>query len=280
MDFDFSAILALAVLVAGVIWALDVTFWEPRRRHAADALTGAGTIKGMDTLHEAKEKLLKEPLLIEYSRSLFPVLLIVLLLRSFIVEPFRIPSGSMMPTLLVGDFILVNKFSYGLRLPVVDSKIVGIGEPERGDVVVFRYPKDPSTDYIKRVIGLPGDRIRYEKKQLTINGQLIKQSDFESYVGVGSGVTMSGASLRDEQLFDANHQILVEANKGIFEGMEFVVPEGSYFVMGDNRDNSNDSRYWGFVPEKNLVGKAFFIWMNWDSKASGIGWGRIGSTIK
>lgn len=280
MDVDFSAILALAVLVSGIIWVLDVKFWEPRREHAADMLTDAGGIKGMETLDEAREKLLKEPLLIEYSRSLFPVLLAVLLLRSFVVEPFRIPSGSMMPTLLVGDFILVNKFSYGLRLPVVDTKIVGIGDPERGDVVVFRYPKNPSTDYIKRVIGLPGDKVRYQKKQLTINGQLIKQSGFESYVGVGSGVTMSGASLRDEQLFNANHQILVEANKGIFEGMEFVVPENSYFVMGDNRDNSNDSRYWGFVPEENLVGKAFMIWMNWDSKASGVAWGRIGSSIK
>lgn len=280
MDFDFSAILVLAVLVSGVFWALDVVLWEPKRRRAAAAFSGAGEIQGMDALNEAKEKILKEPLLIEYSRSLFPVLLIVLLLRSFIVEPFRIPSGSMMPTLLVGDFILVNKYSYGLRLPVADTKIVGVSEPERGDVVVFRYPKNPSTDYIKRVIGLPGDRVRYQKKQLFINGIAIKQSSFESYVGVGSGVTMSGASLRDEQLFDVNHQILVEANKGLFEGMEFMVPEGNYFVMGDNRDNSNDSRYWGFVPEENLVGRAFMVWMNWDSKASGIGWGRIGNMIK
>ena len=280
MDFDFSAILVLAVFITGIIWALDAMLWEPKRRRAAVALADSGKIHGLEALEEAKEKALKEPLLIEYSRSLFPVLLIVLLLRSFIVEPFRIPSGSMMPTLLVGDFILVNKFSYGLRLPVVNTKVVGLGDPVRGDVVVFRYPKDPATDYIKRVIGLPGDRVVYYKKQLIINGQPIVQTDFSSYTGVGSGVSMSGASLRTEQLFDVNHQILVEENKGIFEGMEFVVPEGNYFVMGDNRDNSNDSRYWGFVPDENLVGKAFMIWMNWDSKASGVAWGRIGSSIE
>lgn len=280
MDFDFSAILVLAVVVSGILWALDVKLWEPKRVRAAEALSGSGQIQDADTLEEAQEKLLKEPLLIEYSRSLFPVLLIVLLLRSFIFEPFRIPSGSMMPTLLVGDFILVNKFSYGLRLPVVNSKIIDIAEPERGDVVVFRYPKDPSTDYIKRVIGLPGDHVIYVNKQLFVNGQPVKQLGTESYVGVGSGVSMSGAALREEQLFGANHQILLEENKGIYERMDFRVPEDSYFVMGDNRDNSNDSRYWGFVPEQNLVGKAFMIWMNWDSKASGVAWGRIGTSIE
>jgi signal peptidase I len=280
MDLDFSALLVLAVFVTGVLWALDALLWEPKRRRAALALEQPGGIYDKATREEAQEKILKEPLLIEYSRSLFPVLLIVLILRAFIVEPFRIPSGSMMPTLLAGDFILVNKFSYGLRLPVINTKVVELGEPQRGDVVVFRYPVDPSTDYIKRVIALPGDHVSYVNKQLIINGEPVRQTAAGSYVGVGSGVAMTGAQVWDEQLFEVNHQILIEPHKGTFERMEFDVPEGSYFVMGDNRDNSNDSRYWGFVPEQNLVGKAFMIWMYWDSKAGGVAWSRLGSTIE
>jgi signal peptidase I len=279
MDFDFPAIMVSATFITGIIWGLDAMLWAPKRRAAAELLTEGGPSVGdRETLDEAKAKLLKEPVLVEYARSLFPVILIVLLLRSFLVEPFRIPSGSMMPTLLVGDFILVNKFAYGIRLPVLDTKIIEVGEPERGDVVVFRYPKNPSIDYIKRVVGLPGDRVAYYKKQIFINGEPIKQEGAESYMGIGAGVAMSGALVRNEDLMGVNHQILIDASKGTMQG-EFTVPQGQYFVMGDNRDNSNDSRYWGFVPEANLVGKAFMIWMNWDSKADGISWERIGDTI-
>jgi signal peptidase I len=264
MNFDFPAIMVTAVFFTGTVWALDAWLWAPKRR--AQAAT-------------SEASMLKEPLLVEYSRSLFPVILIVLLLRSFLVEPFRIPSGSMMPTLLVGDFILVNKFAYGLRLPVLDTKFVGVGEPKRGDVVVFRYPKDPSIDYIKRVIGLPGDRIAYYDKKLFINGEPMEQSALDTYVGVGSGVSMSGAKVHNEHLGDVQHDILIDPTRGTVEG-EFRVPEGHYFMMGDNRDNSNDSRYWGFVPEENLVGKAFMIWMNWDGQGSGVTWARIGNSIE
>ena len=281
MDFNFPAIMVSAVFITGIIWATDAMLWAPKRRAAAGALSEqtTGTAGNQsESLSEAKEKLLKEPVLVEYARSLFPVILAVLVLRSFLVEPFRIPSGSMMPTLLVGDFILVNKFAYGVRLPVMNSKIISIGEPERGDVMVFRYPKNPSIDYIKRVIGLPGDKVAYYNKQVFINGVPAKQEGQESYQGVGSGVSMSGAKLRVEHLLGVDHNILIDEGRGTIEG-EFTVPEGQYFVMGDNRDNSNDSRYWGFVPEENLVDKAFMIWMNWDSKASGIAWDRIGSSI-
>ena len=278
MDFNFPAIMVSAVFVTGIIWLLDAYVLAPRRREAADALSEQ-SVSSASTLTEAKEKLLKEPILVEYARSLFPVILAVLVLRSFLVEPFRIPSNSMMPTLLTGDFILVNKFSYGIRLPVLNSKIIDVGEPARGDVMVFRYPKDPSIDYIKRVIGLPGDKVAYYNKQLFINGEPAKQETKGTFIGVGSGVPMSGATVRLEHLLGVDHDILIDDNRGTMEG-EFIVPEGHYFVMGDNRDNSNDSRYWGFVPEENLVGKAFMIWMNWDSKASGIAWDRLGSTIK
>ena len=278
MNFDFPAIMVSAVFITGLIWAMDAVLWAPKRRKAVEALAGhdAG---GAESLLKTKEKLLKEPVLVEYARSLFPVILVVLLLRSFLVEPFRIPSGSMMPTLLVGDFILVNKFSYGIRLPVLNTKIIDVGEPQHGDVMVFRYPKNPSIDYIKRVIGLPGDRIAYYNKKLFINGEPIAQDQDGAYVGVGSGVSMSGARVFHEQLLGVEHNILIDEHRGTVEG-EFVVPEGHYFVMGDNRDNSNDSRYWGFVPEENLVGKAFMIWMNWDANASGIAWSRLGNSIK
>ena len=279
MDFDFPAIMVTAVFVTGLIWAIDTLLWAPKRRLAAEALSGQLDAGNAARNEEVKEKILKEPILVEYARSLFPVILVVLLLRSFLVEPFRIPSGSMMPTLLVGDFILVNKFAYGIRLPVLDVKVIDVGEPGRGDVTVFRYPKNPSIDYIKRVIGLPGDRIAYYNKRLLVNGNPIVQEGNKPYVGEGSGVSMSGAKLRSEQLLGVAHDILIDESKGTLEG-EFIVPEGQYFVMGDNRDNSNDSRYWGFVPEENLVGKAFMVWMNWDSKASGIAWDRLGSSIK
>jgi len=200
------------------------------------------------------------------------------LLRSFLVEPFRIPSGSMMPTLLVGDFILVNKYAYGIRLPVLNRKVVDLGEPQRGDVVVFRFPKDPRVDYIKRVVGVPGDHVVYRNKTLFINGKQVPQIPQGSYIGTGSGLSMSGAELRREALGDVKHDILVVPRVSGVE-TDTVVPAGHYFVMGDNRDNSNDSRYWGFVPDENLVGRAFMIWMNWDSAASGVGWERIGDSI-
>jgi signal peptidase I len=278
MDFDFPFIMVSAVFFTGIIWALDALLWAPKRRFAAEAL--ADQAETITRPGEASTRTLKEPVLVEYSKSLFPVILVVLLLRSFLVEPFRIPSGSMMPTLLVGDFILVNKFAYGIRLPVLDTKIIAIGEPKRGDVVVFRYPKDPSIDYIKRVVGVPGDHVAYYNKKLLINGVPIEQTSLGRFEGVGAGVAMSGAEMLKEQSFDTRYKILIDSTKGTLEG-EFDVPPGRYFVMGDNRDNSNDSRYWGFVPEENLVGKAFMIWMNWDSETDGIGidWGRIGDNL-
>ena len=245
-----------------------------RRRRQADALVAAGEAAGSATVTGT----LKEPTWIEYSKSFFPVILAVLLLRSFLVEPFRIPSGSMMPTLLVGDFILVNKYAYGIRLPVVNKKVMELGEPERGDVVVFRFPRDPSVDYIKRVVGVPGDHVVYQDKTLYINDQKVEQMQEGSYIGIGSGLSMSGADLRSEMMGEVKHDILVVNGVGGVS-TDVVVPEGHYFVMGDNRDNSNDSRYWGFVPDGNLVGKAFMIWMNWDSAAGGVGWDRIGDSI-
>ena len=219
----------------------------------------------------------REPVVVEYARSFFPVILIVLLFRSFLAEPFKIPSGSMMPTLLVGDFILVNKFAYGIRLPVLNTKIVEVGEPQRGDVFVFRYPKNPKIDYIKRVIGLPGDEITYRNKTLYINGKEVPQSYTGPYVGSGDeGRKMAGAETRHELLPGAEHDLLTWPLHAGAEGT-FHVPTGHYFAMGDNRDNSEDSRYWGFVPEANLVGRAFVIWMNWDG---GIEFKRIGTLVK
>jgi signal peptidase I len=220
-----------------------------------------------------------EPIVVEYARSFFPVVLIVLLLRSFLAEPFRIPSGSMMPTLLVGDFILVNKFTYGIRLPVINKKVLGLNEPGRGDIVVFRYPKDPSIDYIKRVIGLPGDKVSYDSKQIYINDVPVKQVSLGTYQGVGQGKDMTGAEHLLEDLTGIEHSILIrhDAPSGSFA---YLVPEGHYFMMGDNRDNSNDSRYWGTVPEENLVGKAFFIWMSWDWQHKGLAFDRIGTVLK
>jgi signal peptidase I len=275
MNFDFPTLLVAATLFTGLAWAADALVWAPRRGRTARQLER----QGMSPESREVAAVLKEPTWIEYCKSFFPVILAVLLLRSFLVEPFRIPSGSMMPTLLVGDFILVNKYAYGIRLPVLNTKIVDIGEPRRGDVVVFRYPKDPSVDYIKRVVGLPGDRIGYYNKILHINGEPIAQVPAGVYVGKGSGVSMSGAGKRQEQLGDVQHQILVMPRTPGLEG-EYVVPDNEYFVMGDNRDNSNDSRYWGPVPEQNLVGKAFRIWMNWDSANGGIEWDRIGRKIQ
>jgi len=275
MNFDFPALLVGATLFTGIAWAVDAAFLAPNRRRRAASLIQGGAAQDSDQV----SIILKEPTWIEYCKSFFPVILAVLMLRSFLVEPFRIPSGSMMPTLLVGDFILVNKFTYGIRLPVLNTKIIEVDEPERGDVVVFRYPKDPSVDYIKRVVGLPGDTVRYANKVVYVNGKPAGQVPAGVYLGKGSGVSMSGASKRREQLGDLQHDILVMPRTPGIEG-EYVVGKGEYFVMGDNRDNSNDSRYWGTVPEGNLVGKAFRIWMNWDGANGGVDWNRIGMKIQ
>ncbi|MFW5426131.1 MAG: signal peptidase I [Methylophagaceae bacterium] len=245
---SFPAIMVLLVMVTGVIWLIDSLFWASKR---------------------AKDQ--KEPVMVEYARSFFPIILIVLIIRSFIAEPFRIPSGSMLPTLHVGDFILVNKFAYGVRLPVINTKILEVGEPQRGDVFVFRYPKNPKVDYIKRVVGLPGDTVGYFDKTIYINGVAISQAVKEKDVGLLDLVPMSH-ELRTETLGEQQHDLLVDPSQNRLEG-EGVVPDGHYFAMGDNRDNSNDSRVWGTVPEANLVGKAFFIWMSLDSL------NRIGNTI-
>ncbi len=278
MNLDFPTILVLLTFVTGLIWALDAILWAPKRRARVATLKAAPEPASDEVLEEAG----REPSLVELSRSFFPIILIVLLVRSFVVEPFRIPSGSMMPTLLVGDFILVNKFAYGLRLPVLNKKILDIDKPERGEVFVFRYPENPRMDYIKRVIGIPGDHIAYRNKVLYINGQQAPQRYIGTYVGEGSGQSMTGARRLQENLLGVEHDILVMPGRNVFGGdFELVVPEGQYFAMGDNRDNSRDSRAWGTVPEKNLVGKAFLIWMSWDlNKDYFVSWDRLGGSIK
>ena len=285
MNIDFALLLVGLTALTGVIWLLDHFVLAPKRRAE----------KGEEA---------PQPWPVEYSRSLFPVILIVLLLRSFLAEPFRIPSSSMMPTLLIGDFILVNKFTYGIRLPVTNTKIVDLGEPQRGDVVVFRFPgftceKDgrevrsgqechkplipvPRQDWIKRVIGVPGDEVVYRDKRLYVNGELVESTSKGRYIGVGQGRNETGSDLRRENLFGVEHDILQRNDRFMGRHGEgrWVVPEGQYFVMGDNRDNSTDSRFWGFLPEDHLVGRAFFIWMNWDGSNGGIDFGRIGSSIE
>ena len=267
--WDFSTFMALIVFVTGAIWAVDSWVLSPRRRLAGTA----GTVPGEDGARRPAK-----PIVVEYARSFFPVFLAVFLIRSFVIEPFRIPSGSMMPTLLIGDFIAVNKFSYGIRLPVTNRKIFGLGQPARGDVAVFRYPVDGETIFIKRIVGLPGDRISYGRdKKLNINGMDIKWSIPETYEGSGSGSHMTGARRRLEALGEHTHAILYRPGQPTVEG-EWLVPKGQYFVLGDNRDKSHDSRFWGFVPEENLVGPASIIWMNWDW-GHGVGFSRIGTSI-
>jgi len=297
MNFDFPTFLVAATAITGVIWLLDALLWAPKRRRLAVAEgaveQGGDTTPVGQTLDKDAAKQPKEPLVVEYAKSFFPVILAVLLLRSFVVEPFRIPSGSMMPTLLVGDFILVNKFSYGLRWPVLNSKFVALGEPERGDVIVFRFPKNESVDYIKRVIGVPGDLVDYRDKHVIINGERMATMPLGTYQGFGSGKRLTGESLALEDLDGVKHKILFNPrlpNLTPSPSCSFLalgprprrIPEGHYFVMGDNRDNSNDGRCWGLVPEKNLVGKAFAIWMSWDGERQGlpIAFGRIGDVIR
>lgn len=294
MSFDFPTFLVAATALTGGIWLVDALVFAPRRRRlAAEAAAAGGSADtaattGAGGAQAKAERRWREPVIVEYARSFFPVILAVLLLRSFLVEPFRIPSGSMMPTLLVGDFILVNKFAYGLRWPVLNSKFLALGEPERGDVVVFRFPKDESIDYIKRVVGVPGDQVYYRNKRLYVNGEPAAQVPLPPYVGEGSGQGHTGALRAVENLDGMEHKILINPRARdlppgctVLADGPVTVPEDAYFVMGDNRDNSNDSRCWGFVPEGNLVGKAFAIWMHWDGRRDGlpIAFGRLGDVI-
>jgi signal peptidase I len=278
MDINFPLILVTLTFATGLVWLADVLFLRSRRAAASTADSSTDPVSkgrasedstGSASAEEHEKPSRKEPYLVELSRSFFPVLAIVLLLRSFLVEPFQIPSGSMLPTLQVGDFILVNKFAYGLRLPVVGTKVVPIGDPGRGDVMVFKYPDDGKTNYIKRVIGLPGDRIRYQDKALYINGEKVP-TDFMA--------TLPPVELWQEKLGTVQHELLrsLRRNGDGGEG-EWVVPEDEYFVMGDNRDNSNDSRYWGTVPDELVVGKAFAIWMHMESFPSIPEFDRVGA---
>jgi signal peptidase I len=288
---DFSAVLLAITVVTAAVWAFDAYLLRPQRAATARAA-------GRDP------ELIPEPGTVDYARSFFPVALVVLLLRAFVFEPFRIPSDSMMPTLLDGDFIIVNKYAYGLRLPVINRKIVAIGEPQRGDVVVFRYPIDPSTNFIKRLVGLPGDHVVVQDNRITING---KEVPFTIDGKYNDGCYLNLTEI-DEHLGRHDHQAIFcpvaldrqpllpgckrsgvrgyvcgdEDAPGFLRTPPFVgdVPPGQYLMMGDNRDNSDDGRSWGFVPEENLVGKATRIWFNWDPhRAGGPQWRRIGMAI-
>ncbi|MBU2967539.1 signal peptidase I, partial [Amphritea atlantica] len=246
-------ILVVLTFLAALGWVYDrIVFAGARNARIAAAQQASGELP-----EETLEQLNKENAVVDLCRSLFPVLLVVLILRSFVVEPFQIPSGSMKPTLKIGDFILVNKWHYGFRLPVIGTKVIPMNMPQRGDVVVFKYPNDPSINYIKRVVGLPGDRVSYQDKTVYINGQPQKQQLLEQLPPQSPRLL-----LMDEVLGDVSHQIYRDVAPPR-RPAEWVVPEGQYFVMGDNRDNSNDSRFWGFVPDELLVGKAFAVWMHW-----------------
>ena len=257
---NFALIMFSLLVVTGAVCLLD--YYVLRKHRAAGAA---------------------EPWWVEYPKSFFPVILIVFLLRSFLVEPFKIPSGSMLPTLLIGDFILVNKFTYGIRLPVINKKIVDINAPQRGEVMVFRYPENPSLDYIKRIVGIPGDKVSYQNKRLSINGQEVKTDADGQYNYVETGLSFVSTQRMKEFLApDHAHAILINTDIPTLRvsdvkrfpfyencvyneaGFTCTVPPGNYFMMGDNRDSSSDSRYWGFVPEENIVGKAFLIWWNFD----------------
>ncbi|AKU20435.1 signal peptidase I [Massilia sp. MB5] len=290
---NFALILFVLMVVTGVIWFLDVFYLAKQRRAAADRAlaeydahqarqTSNGIVGDGSPAKRAKIEadLLRQPTWVEYSGSFFPVIALVFCLRSFLYEPFKIPSSSMVPTLLVGDLILVNKFTYGIRLPILNQKVVQLNDPQRGDVMVFKYPKDMSQDYIKRVVGVPGDKITYENKRLTVNGKPIEYTALDDYLDDENNERLVYKKQFKENLSGVDHRILNDeraANINLgdvrefphsdactyrYEGFTCVVPEGNYFMMGDNRDNSADSRYWGFVPDRNIVGKAFFVWMN------------------
>jgi signal peptidase I len=297
IEGNFALLMFLATFVTGIYWLAERFYFLPQRQAAADKLeqeaakrraelTQLGIAQTDVNVTEAKERLIMQPWWLDWTAGLFPVIAIVFVLRSFLFEPFKIPSGSMIPTLWVGDLILVNKFHYGVRLPVLNLKITDGHPVQRGDVMVFRYPPKPSLDYIKRVVGVPGDEVAYLNKQLTINGQAISKTalpdffeedslryikQFEENIPLGAKPSEMTGVRTHRLLNDADRPAFVPgADDFVFkdncrytvEGVTCKVPEGHYFMMGDNRDNSLDSRYWGFVPEKNIVGKAFFVWMN------------------
>lgn len=296
VEGNFALLLFLATVVTGVYWLAERLWFLPQRRRAAAGLesrtaqrnaqlSAQGVAPVDPEVSEARQKILAQPWWLDWTAGLFPVILAVFVLRSFLFEPFKIPSGSMIPTLLVGDLILVNKFTYGLRLPVINTKLTEGTPPKRGDVMVFRYPPKPSLDYIKRVIGVPGDEVAYLNKRLTINGQPVPTTRQSDYLDPDA---MRYFRQYEEQLGERPHRLLVDEDRPAFvpgaedfkfrencrysvEGVTCKVPEGHYFMMGDNRDNSLDSRYWGFVPDANIVGRAFLIWMNFGD------WKRIGS---
>src|SRR3569832_522385 len=271
---DFAAMMVIALVVCGVIWLIDARLWAPRRRAAVEAASAAA---GGNLPQEERQRIGKEPLLVEYARSFFPVILIVLLLRSYLVEPIRIQSGSMITTLWVGELKLVNKFAYGIRLPGVNLKFIDIGKPQRGDVVVFRYPEDPSTDYIKRIVGLPGDRIEYHDKTVFINGTAMPQQYIGPYTEVSTGVPLP-ARLQVESIGAVKHELVIHPDYfGRLDAGAWQVPEVSYFAMGGGRGGGGGGRAGGGVPERNLVGKAFMIWRNWSN--GGVTWHRIGDGI-
>ncbi|MFC6284451.1 MULTISPECIES: signal peptidase I [Polaromonas] len=287
VEGNFALLLFLATVVTGIYWLAERFYFLPQRRQAVAALeenaakrqaelTKMGIHKVDDNTSEAKTRLIMQPWWLDWTAGLFPVILVVFLLRSFLFEPFKIPSGSMIPTLLINDLILVNKFHYGVRLPVINTKILDNHTPQRGDVMVFRYPPQPSLDYIKRVVGVPGDEVAYLNKKLTINGKPLSKSPLPDFFDEDS---MRYAKQFEEVTGSKHYRILNDDDRPAFipgtedfpfkencryssEGVVCKVPEGQYFMMGDNRDNSLDSRYWGFVPDKNIVGKAFFVWMN------------------
>lgn len=287
VEGNFALLLFMATIVTGVYWIAERLWFLPRRRRAAAALDEAAARRGADgaargivtddpQLEEARRRVLAQPWWLDWTAGLFPVIVAVFVLRSFLFEPFKIPSGSMIPTLLVGDLILVNKFTYGLRLPVLNTKLTDGNAPQRGDVMVFRYPPKPTLDYIKRVVAVPGDEVAYLNKKLTVNGQPVPQVRLPDYFDRDA---MRYFKHLEEQVGDKRYRILNDDERPAFvpgveefpfrqncrysvEGVACKVPEGHYFMMGDNRDNSLDSRYWGFVPDKNIVGKAFLIWMN------------------
>jgi signal peptidase I len=259
--FDFSFFLVLAALVTGLVWFVDARFFRPRRLAASGSAAGSRP----------------EPVLVEYARSFFPIILLVLVIRSFLYEPFRIPSDSMMPTLLDGDFIFVNKFTYGLRLPVVNTEIVPLGEPQRGDVVVFRLPSDPATNYIKRLVGLPGDHVVVREKRVYIN-DVLQDVQLDGYSEPYGSTPRAQIGL--ETLGDRQHRTLYIDERPSYD-FDDVVPAGHFFFMGDNRDNSRDSRFpeVGYVPAGNVVGKAVRIWMNWNLPNAPL-WRRFGQAIR
>jgi len=287
IEGNFALLLLLASVVTGIYWLAERFHFLPQRQAAAARLEAETAnrraelqrmgIEKVDTdTRETQQKLLMQPWWLDWTAGLFPVIVTVFLLRSFLFEPFKIPSGSMIPTLQIGDLILVNKFHYGIRLPVVNAKVTAGTPVQRGDVMVFRYPPKPSVDYIKRVVGIPGDEIAYLNKKLTVNGQPVASEALPEYFDES---TMRYFRHERESLPGRTHQIIIDNERPAFipgadefpgrencrysvEGVVCKVPEGQYFMMGDNRDNSLDSRYWGFVPDKNIVGKAFFVWMN------------------